>query len=1035
MQQFVVGKLFICMTFIFFQFKLATKLCRFLGGLLALLACTVSALAQTCALPGWDGPVTASGVINAYYGGSGSPVVGATSITVASATGLRTNARALQVGDLILIMQMQDSAPSATAGIYEYAQITSLSGTTVGLNRPLANAYNQAMSSSAVRNWQVVWVPQYSAVTISSAVTADRWSSDAASGVGTGGVGAMDVAGGFTLTGVISAAGAGFRGAMGLQGTAAAGGGPTTTNIIFDPTSTTTIAGGQKGEGTQGTPPRVFGGSLVAVNYTALLGQGYTAGAGGQTAIGNAGGGANNGLAGDNNNYNAGGGGGGNAGAGGQGGNSWNDANNPPPLNTALNQGTTTNIGNIAGGKGGNIQTDSATTLALGGGGGSGGANNATTNMLASWPPTGTGTIANGASGAITSSGASGGGVVLVRAGSFSATAGVIDASGYSAYNKSLVADTDAAGGGGAGGSVFIAAVSGNGSGLTINANGGSGGSSNYYNHGPGGGGGGGYVLTNLASAALNVTGGSNGTDACCGGTTGNGSPKTWNSAGGNVGITSTAGGTAGGVQGGALCLPVITVTKSTTTPTITAATGATASYSLNLSNTGGAASNIFLLDATLPPGWVYSTAATPTPTFSYKPAPPAAANSAAAGAESNSASAPGPLPVNSLTTVNSGAAVSLRAAGAAPGVLSTTGSNTPTFGSFYLPQNGSITVTFVATIPDTATVGSYHNPAGVIFLDPTRVTTAARMVSPATNVSANRTAVAYSSLSTYASGATVNVAGSNYDGTVAGPTTEDVFLQADLSVTKSLGTSVFTLGAAGLQYIITGRNNGRAVANQVFATTQATGQSASAIVSASPAITDTLPTGMTLTAVTNNAPGVWTCTPNATSTTFSCSASTAVYPMPAASNIVTITATVSVSATACPGPKTNTVNITTPLTGDALPANNTATVATPIGCAANLTVAKSNGTTSVTAGGTTSYTLTFANVSPAASADGTVIADPPVTGLRCTVASCTPGGTGICPASGLWPNLQTGGLTLSSFASGATLSFVLSCGVTATGQ
>ena len=438
---------------------------------LVFLAFCVTSTAQTCALPGWDGPATASGVINAYHGGSGSPLAGATSITVASATGLRTNTRALRAGDLILIMQMQDSTTGANAGQYEYAQITAISGTTVSLNRPLTNAYNQAMSTSSVRNWQVVWVPQYSAVTVSGTVSADRWTINPATGVGSGGIVAMDVAGSLALNGTVTVAGAGFRGAVGLNGTAnVAGGTATTANVAFDPTSAATINGGQKGEGIQGTPPRVFDGTLTPVNYTTLLGQGYTAGAGGQATIGNAGGGANDGdPANSGNALNAGGGGGGNAGAGGQGGNSWNNGNTANP---ALNQGTNTNIGNIAGGKGGGLQTDSPTRLVLGGGGGGGAANNGQGDSLATWPPTSTSTVANGATGAITSSGASGGGAVLIRAGSFSATAGVIDASGYRSYNKAVPADTDSAGGGGAGGSVFITAVTAVGAGLTIKANG-----------------------------------------------------------------------------------------------------------------------------------------------------------------------------------------------------------------------------------------------------------------------------------------------------------------------------------------------------------------------------------------------------------------------------------------------------------------------------------------------------------------------------------------------------------------------------------
>lgn len=1019
----------------FRYFVFAKKFFRAWLAIFVLLVSATSAIAQTCALPGWDGPVAlANGVVNAYHGGSGSPAAGATSISVASATGLRTNTRALRAGDLILIMQMQDSSTGANAGLHEYAQIVAISGTTLSLNRPLTNSYNQSMSTSSVRNWQVIWVPQYSSATISGTVSADRWTSNTTTGVVSGGVVALDVTGSLTFNGTVTVAGAGFRGAMGLSGTGTVTGTVTTANINFNPASVSTVNGGQKGEGTQGTPPVVFVGTAAGATYTTLLGQGYALGAGGQAAIGNAGGGANDGWpSGGNgtstNSLNAGGGGGANAGAGGQGGNSWNNGNT---TTLQLNQGLNANIGNIAGGKGGNTESNLATRLVLGGGGGAGAANNASANIVTTWPPTATSTVVNGASGAVTSSGAPGGGAVLIRAGSFSATAGVIDASGYRSYNKSLAGtDTDSAGGGGGGGSVYLVAGSGTAAGLTVNASGGAGGSSVYFNHGPGGGGGGGYILTNLTGGTTNVTGGANGTDGCCGGMAGNGSPKAWNSAPGNAGTVLTTGGAATGVQGGASCLPIIAVTKSTTTPSITTTTGATAAYSINLSNSGGAASNVFMIDATLPPGWSYTAAIAPT--YAYNPAPPPAANSNAAGADTTSASAPGALPVNTLTTVNTGTAVSLRAAATAPGVTPTTGNNTVTFGSFYLPQNSSVTVSFVATIPNSATVGVYHNPAGVIFLDPTR-TTPIRMVSPATNVTANLNTIAYSSNTTYASGPTANVGGSNYSGLAGGPTTDDVTLLPDLSVTKSLNTPTFTIGTGSLSYVIVGRNNGRPIADQVYANTQATGQSATAIISTPLSITDTLPVGMTLTALANNTPTVWTCTANATSTTFTCSASAAAYPMAAATNLVTVTATVAVSSLACPGPRVNTATFTTSPLGDAVPSNNTGTATTPINCATNLTVTKTDGKTTVTAGGTTSYTITFASLGPAAG-DGATVLDTPGAGLSCSVTSCTPTGTGVCPVAGQWPNLLSGGLTLPSFASGSTLSFVVSCNVTATGQ
>ncbi len=1011
--------------------------------LIALLACSLSltAFAQTCALPGWSGPVTLGAgttFVNSYHGGSGSPAAGATSISVASATGQRTNTRQLLAGDMILIMQMQDSTNGANAGLHEYAQIASITGTAITLTKPLVNSYNQLMNTTNVRNWQVIWVPQYSALTVTGTASANTWTIVAATGVATGGVLAIDVAGSLTLNGTATASGMGFRGAYGLSGSGVVTGGTATTANVPYSTSTvvTTINGGQKGEGTMGTPPRVFAGTLAAVTYTTLLNQGYALGAGGQASIGNAGGGSNDGnppSTGSNNSYNAGGGGGGNYGAGGQGGNSWNGGDG---TDAALNQGTNTNIGNPAGGKGGNAQSVSAARLVMGGGGGAGAANNGSTNVLTTYPPVST-PAGTGAAGPITSSGAVGGGIVLIRAGSVTGS-GRVDVSGVKAYNKWNFTDTDSAGGGGAGGSIFFAAGSGTGSGMTLNAIGGDGGKTNYFQHGPGGGGGGGYIETNLTGATANVNGGANGTDACCGVTgTGagatSGSPKAWEAAPGSSGSVNTSVGAPTGLGGGGgACLPNITVTKSTSTPNVTS-TGATARYSINLSNSGGGASNVFIFDAALPPGWTYST--TPSTSYTYAPAPPGAgANAGAAGAESVTATAPGAFPVNTVVRANSVTAVTLRADAAAPGVIPTNGTATVTVGSFYLPSEGSITVTYSVTIPNTATVGTYHNPAGVIFLDPTRtLNTDERMVSPAANVNANRAGISYSGQTTFQSGSVSTIGGSNYSGLAAGPSTEDVNLQPDFSVTKSLSTPTFTLGATGLRYIVALRNAGRPIANQVYANTQATSQSATAIIG-TPVISDTMPPGMSITAVNNNDPADWTCTVNATSTTFTCSVGNGAFPMTAASNQVTVTATISVSFPACPGPQTNTANVTTTTIGDVTPANNAGTVTTPIGCSTNLTVTKTNAFTTVTAGGTSAYTITFANLGPA-SGDGSQVLDDPSDGLECVVASCTASGAGVCPASGLWPNLVDTGLTLSSFAAGSTLTFALSCTVTATGM
>ena len=985
---------------------------------------SLAVFAQTCAIPGWDGPAAPSGVINSYHAGSGSPAAGATSISVASIPGQRSNTRSLRVGDLILIMQMQDSSATSNAGQHEYAQITAISGTTLSLNRALTYSYAQAMSTSSVRNWQVIWVPQYSSATVSGTVSADRWTVNTGTGAATGGVVAMDVAGELAVNGTITAAGAGFRGAYSLNGSGnLAGGTATTANSTFNPAA---VYGAQKGEGIAGTPPRVFDGTATPVNYTALLGQGYALGAGGQASIGNEGGGGNDGNpTTGNNQFNSGGGGGGNAGAGGRGGNSWNSNGTTAPLNNPAG----VNGGNPAGGLGGNAQTNGATRLVLGGGGGAGTANNATgADSVTSWPPVAS-AVANGAAGPVSGSGSSGGGAVLIRTGSLTASGGLIDASGYNAFNRDPTSATDAAGGGGAGGSVLVLAGTGTGAGLTIRATGGDGGRSNYFNHGPGGGAGGGYVLTNFAGATTNVSGGQNGLDACCGGTGGNGSPKAYNSTPGAAGTVVTSGGTPTGVQGGASCLPAITVTKSTLTPTITAATGASATYLINLTNSAGAAADLFVFDASLPPGWTY--ASTPASTYAYSPAPPGAAS---AGAETVSASIPAGLPVNSASSINSAAAVSLRASGAAPGVVPTAGDNSMTFGSFYLPQNGSITVSFAVSIPDTATIGTYHNPAGVIFLDPTRTSAAGtRMVSPLAQVNANRPGTAYSANTAFATGATTNVSGSNFSGLAAGPASENVTLLPDLSVTKTASSVTFTVGASGQSYVLTGRNNGRPVSDQVYATTQATSQAATAMVSTALTITDTLPAGMTLTALANSSPGIWTCTPNASSTTFACSASGALYPLAAASDFVTVTATVYLSPAACPGPAINTAVISTATLGESGTANNTGTATTALGCSANLTAAKTNGTTSLVTGATTTYTVTFSNLGPAG-ADGALVSDVPSAGLSCTVTACSASGGASCPAPAQWPDLLGAGVTLTPFPSGSNLIFLVTCNVTASG-
>jgi hypothetical protein len=269
----------------------------------------------------------------------------------------------------------------------------------------------------------------------------------------------------------INVTGAGFRGGGGVA--LAIGPGTVQDFVTVSPTNfnITTRNGyhSSKGEGIAGTPRLIN-----SNNYGSLLSnieEGYPGGSFGLGAPGNAGGGGVS--------VNTGGSGGGNGGAGGKGGNSF--ATNRP----------------FGGNPGAAFAQRSPLRLVMGGGGGAGDTND------------GTGIPRGG----LASSGAAGGGIVIISAGAI-INPGVVYANGS---NGNATVANDGAGGGGAGGSVSINARSGH-SNITVYANGGNGGS-NFWNagtnspHGPGGGGGGGVIYTNgTLNAASSVTGGTAGT-------------------------------------------------------------------------------------------------------------------------------------------------------------------------------------------------------------------------------------------------------------------------------------------------------------------------------------------------------------------------------------------------------------------------------------------------------------------------------------------------------------------------------------------
>src|SRR3984893_6870251 len=128
----------------------------------------------------------------------------------------------------------------------------------------------------------------------------------------------------------------------------------------------------------------------------------------------------------------------------------------------------------------------------------------------------GTADPANANAKGINSSGAAGGGIIIIHAGAVVGT-GTITANGQSALDVLQ----DGGGGGGAGGSIQLLVLSGGLAGATLSANGGNGGNtwlpslpgSPYpgNRHGPGGGGGGGVILTSSAPASASALPGTNG--------------------------------------------------------------------------------------------------------------------------------------------------------------------------------------------------------------------------------------------------------------------------------------------------------------------------------------------------------------------------------------------------------------------------------------------------------------------------------------------------------------------------------------------
>jgi uncharacterized repeat protein (TIGR01451 family) len=540
---------------------------------------TVSA-ATVCGRPGVDGVGSVSGTVNTYFAPTAvSAPAGTNSIELGQSLG---SSNQINQGDLVLIIQMQDATIDSSdtnlygsgsannlgsgqtdmgaSGLYEYAIATSDVPTTGGTltlrgkgsNNGLINSYTNANADGprGQRRFQVIRVPQYASITLTSTLSALKWNGS------TGGVVVIDVVGQLNFNSrTIDAVNGGFRAGYSSVHTS---GNSTAAYRAF----TSSYIGSGKGEGTAGTPRLVWNGSTTVDNGA----DGYPGGDTGKGAPANAGGGGNL--------HNAGGGGGGNGGIGGQGGLPWEGQNGPLD----------------AGGRPGfqsSLYSPLPWRLMMGGGGGGGDANNVLDGVR----------------------GGGGGGIVIIRAGLIAGLGNILvygDDGDRGAYSGA----PDGAGGGGAGGTVLIQSRNSSPTAnIKVQAYGGKGGNTaNDYppagatQHGPGGGGGGGVVFYSVPGGTIdtNINGGNSGIS-------GDGTGTAHGATNGQIGEIATLGSNDpfAGINGGG-CLPNLTVTKVTSTPKVNRL--GLAKYKITVQNTAliGNAVDVNIEDP-LPTGFTYS--------------------------------------------------------------------------------------------------------------------------------------------------------------------------------------------------------------------------------------------------------------------------------------------------------------------------------------------------------------------------------------------------------------------------------------------
>ncbi len=1024
---------------------------------------TVVTVAQplVCATPGKDGAGgTITGIVNAYYppANTGTVAAGATSIVLGAvaANGAHT---AIASGDLLLVIQMQGAQINSTntssygsglpgdpsgstslgnSGVFEFVTATSavpVGGGTLnfagtGIGGGLLNSYTSAAASSTsvppqgIQTFQVIRVPQYTSATLSSGLTALAWNG------ATGGVLALDVASQLTLGGTVATDGLGFRGGAGIDVTGSTTGANTDTMTLSPatlpalPPGANSGADGSKGEGIAGTPHWIAPPLSTIVHTTTATSTGQTYAEGlplgsyARGAPGNAGGGATDANPAANN-QNDGGGGGANGGAGGQGGFAWSSAG-------------------ITGGFGGALFPATTSALIMGGGGGAG-----TSNDGAYWDPsTDTGNADCGTScTGIYSSGAPGGGIVIVRTGSVVGT-GTLTANGQTSLDQ----ENDGTGGGGGGGTILLFANSGGLGGVTVSAAGGNGGNTwpeqtpgttfPGNRHGPGGGGGGGVVFASAAPGSVNVSGGSPGASTLAndpyGATTGQTGLSTT-----GFSITETP-----GTQSGAYCAgadlavtnagspnPVIPGNSITYTQTVTNNGPLDA---INASFSEAVPGNTTFQSLAVATGWTCTTpaiggsgnisctnpdvanGAMGTFTLVVTVSPVTPSGTQITDTDSVTSGSSDPNLANNTATV-----VTLVAAANTANIV-VTNSASPN------PVQAGNNITYIVTVtndgPSATTTITFNDaiPTNTTFVSFAQTGTAWSCPSPGSGGKVTCTIAALASGATTTFTLVVNVASATASGTIISDTASTSTATPDSNPSSNTSTANVTVAGAGqydLSVTKTGAPNPVTPGNNITYTLKFANNGPNSATNV--VYSDTVPANTTFVSLTLPAGATCSTLPAVGGTgAISCCPGTggvcsgAAFPAGANAQLSLVVKVN--SGTASGTTITNTATIA-PTANDVNTANNTSTATTIVASpsSADVAIVKTASPEPVDQGATLTYTLQVTNNGPAV-AQGVSVSDPLPSAVSFVSVSTT---QGTCSQSGGTVSCSLGSLSVGALA------------------